>query len=241
LPGWQALHEELESAGLSVVTVALDIDPGQAAPWIAKAAPTHPSLIDSTHLVNELFGLRNVPMAVWIDETGHLVRSAEAASIQRSPFVDMDIDESWPERIQQSLSEIKKMPETSAEYRAAILDWVENGAESPYALTSDEVIQRSAGRPAEHAAAAACFELGQHLHLLGNHEAAVDWWKQAHALHPDNWTYKRQAWTIETTAPGEPSDLQQIATETYGTSWLDDVIEAGGGAAYSTSPDLASE
>ena len=220
------------------MTVALDLDPDQATPWIAKAEPTHPSLIDSTHVINELFGIRNVPMAVWIDESGHLVRPAEAASIERSPFLDIDIDDSWPERIQQSLVEIKKMPDSSADYRAAIVDWVENGADSPFSLRADEVVRRSAGRPAEHSAAAACFELGQHLHALGDHDAAVDWWKQAHALHPENWTYKRQAWTIETTPPGQPSDLQQVATETYGTTWLDDVLETGGGAVYNTAPDL---
>jgi hypothetical protein len=36
---WQALHEELEPLGVTVVTVALDLDPDKARPWIDAAAP----------------------------------------------------------------------------------------------------------------------------------------------------------------------------------------------------------
>lgn len=238
MSGWQALHEELVGQGVTVVTVALDIDPAMTTHWTDKAGQTHPSLIDTTHRVNELFGIRNVPMAVWIDEDGHLVRPAEHASVEQSALHDMAIDESWPDRIKASLAEVKNMPDTSSAYRTAILDWAANGSDSPYALSRYDVIQRSAGRSGEHAAAAACFELGLHLHSLGNHDAAIDWWKQAHGLHPENWTYKRQAWTLETTEPGAPSDLRQEANEVYGTNWLDDMVALGGGAVYNTTPDL---
>ena len=77
LPGWQALHAELSPQGLTVVTVALDVKPDNARAWSAAAAPTHPSLVDTTHVTDELFGFVNVPMAVWIDESGMLVRPAE--------------------------------------------------------------------------------------------------------------------------------------------------------------------
>ena len=64
------------------MTVALDIDPSKAHPWIDAAQPTHPSLVDTTMVTNELLGFTNVPMAVWIDEDGMLVRPAELASIE---------------------------------------------------------------------------------------------------------------------------------------------------------------
>ena len=79
---WQALHTELEPAGVTVVTVALDSDPTLAHPWIDAAAPTHPSLIDRAHSLGPLLGFVNVPMAVWIDEQGVLVRPPEAANVQ---------------------------------------------------------------------------------------------------------------------------------------------------------------
>ena len=84
LPGWQALHAELEPRGLTVVTVALDIEPEHTYKWIDAAAPTHPAVIDTRHVTGELFGFVNIPMAVWIDEAGMLVRPAESAAVERS-------------------------------------------------------------------------------------------------------------------------------------------------------------
>ena len=65
--------------------------------------------------------------------------------------------------MRQMLTEVKAIPDDAEAYRAAIVDWVEHGAASPYALSPDEVIARSRPRGADEAEAAACFELGQHL------------------------------------------------------------------------------
>jgi len=238
LPGWQALHEELVNSGLTVVTVALDLDPAQASSWIDAAGPTHPSLIDSAHSVDELLGINNVPMAVWIDESGTLVRPAESASIEVSPLRSMEIGEDLPARMQVALREIKKMPDVAEDYREAIVDWVQNGSSSRFALDPAEVVARSEPRLMDHSRAAACFELGQTLYSKAGKDAAVPWWKKAHSLDRGNWTYKRQAWTLESTRPGEASDLAQEVADSYGTSWLDDVLALGGGSEYGTLPDL---
>ena len=234
---WQAIHEELEPLGVSVVTVALDLDPEKARPWIDRAAPTHPSLIDSHHRIDELLGISNVPMAVWIDESGTLVRPAEGASIQPSPLAAMDITDEMPARLQAILREFKQMPDTAAAYRAAIVDWANHGADSSFAMSPDEVIAASQPRSGDHSRAAACFELGIHAEDRGDHPAAIGWWKQAHALYPENWTYKRQAWTLESTPEGADSDKAQEVQDTYGTSWSDEFL-ATGGANYTVFPDL---
>ena len=235
---WQALHEELAPLGLTVVTVALDLDPSKARPWIDAAAPTHPSLVDSNHRIDEMFGITNVPMAVWIDERGVLVRPAEVASIKVSALRSMDISPELPERLRNVLTEMKKMPDTAEAYRAAIVDWARHGSASQYALTPEEVVERSQPRPPEHSRAAACFELGLHAEAQGDHAAAIDWWKQAHALFPENWTYKRQAWTLESTAEGEESDKAQEVQDVYGTSWSDEFLRLGGGETYYPAPHL---
>ena len=49
-------------------TVALDRCADDARPYIEKAAPTHPSVIDTEHRVAELDHVFNVPTVVWIDE-----------------------------------------------------------------------------------------------------------------------------------------------------------------------------
>jgi hypothetical protein len=230
---WQRLHAEVEGRGLTVVTVALDIDPVDARPFIDVAEPTHPSLIDTAHVTDDLFGFTNVPMAVWIDESGTIVRPAEHASVQRSPLRDMDIPEGLPGRLDRLFREVRKLADQSDEYRAAILDWVEHGSASVFALSPETVTARSGGRSADQARATACFELGQHLWRAIGEEAAIPWWKEAHALFPENWTYKRQAWTLATTADDAPApDLIQEAGDVYGTSWLDDVLRLGGGERY---------
>jgi hypothetical protein len=222
-----------------VVTVALDIEPRHAQPWIDAAAPTHPSLIDTGHVTGELFGFVNIPMALWIDESGTIVRNAESASIQRSPLRDMDIPDGLPERMHRMFTEVKAIPDDAEAYRAAIVDWVEHGTESRFVLTPDEVIARSLPRGVDEATATACFELGRHLFATVGHEAAIPWWKEAHRLDPSNWTYKRQAWTLSTTPEGATeNDLTQEAGEVYGTSWLDEVIARGGGEQYVIRPAL---
>ena len=83
---WQELREELHPRGLEVVTVALDTGGVEAAkPFVDKAAPTHPSLLDEAHLVDELFGVVNVPNGVRIDEDGVIDRPAEPAGRQPGP------------------------------------------------------------------------------------------------------------------------------------------------------------
>ncbi len=238
------MHEQFEAEGFTVVTVALDIDPEQARAWIdaapaSEGASQHLALVDSAHLIDELLGINNVPMAVWINEEGQLVRPAESSSIVESDFRKMEVSAELPERIQVALTEIKKMPESADEYRAAIEDWVANGSDSRFSLTADEVIARSQPRSREHSEAAACFELGQHLYrTTGDKEQARPWWKKAHALDRSNWTYKRQAWTLDSTPEGEASDMSQDVTDTYGTSWLDEVLATGGGANYGITPQL---
>jgi hypothetical protein len=69
LPGWQALHNEIESLGATVVTVALDIDPALAKPWNDLVNPTHPSLVDTLHITNSLFGFTNIPMPHGLTKT----------------------------------------------------------------------------------------------------------------------------------------------------------------------------
>jgi hypothetical protein len=167
------------------------------------------------------------------------VRNAESASIERSPLRDMDIPDALPDRMRQMFTEVKAIPDDADAYRAAIVDWVEHGAASHYALSPDEVIARSRPRGVAEAEAAACFELGQHLRSTIGDDAAVPWWRRAHQLDPGNWTYKRQAWTLVTTSPdATENDLIQGPNDVYAGNWLDDVVASGGGAHYTVRPDL---
>ncbi|MGH9302620.1 MAG: ResA-like WAxxUGC motif-containing protein, partial [Acidimicrobiales bacterium] len=149
------------------------------------------------------------------------------AQVQRSALRDMDIPDGLPERLHDMLTEVKKINDVSDRYVPALRDWVANGAASPFALGPDEVVARSQPRPIETSQAAANFELGQELWRAGERQAAVKFFRRAHELAPQNWTYKRQAWTLASTHEGEASDLMQGPTDSYDGNWLDDVRAIG--------------
>ena len=188
-------------------------------PYVERAAPSHPSLIDAAHVTGELFGFVNVAAAVWIDEDGMIVRHAHTPALRRAEISEPTDD--MPPAIQEMLRTAKRIRISDPDgYRAALLDWVDKGAASEHALSADEVVRRSAARPAAHAEAAACFEIGQHLQRQGHGDDAVAWFKRAHAGHPENWTYKRQAWSIIDPVLQDPG-------ETYGTSWAAELARSG--------------
>jgi hypothetical protein len=231
LPGWQALRQELRPLGLEIVTVALDIDREAPRRYVERAHPEHPSLIDQAHVLDELFGIVNVPSGVWIDENGTIVRPPETAFAPRpespptppSRPTAMQAPAAAPPQMspymRAVLAEAAKLRVDREKYATALRDWARNGAASRYVLSPDEVLARSRPRPFEEGEAAAHFELGQHLYHVGLQTAAEGHFRLAHRLQPGNWTYKRQAWVM--------AHPEQGPTEIYDSDWLTDVQKAG--------------
>ncbi len=196
------------------MTVCLDTVGAEAArPFIERANPEHPSLIDIAHVVDERFGVVNIPNSIWIDEDGIIVRPAEAAwALELAPADAADADAPPPaspdaapqdamgKRMAEMMGAASQIVSDRDRYVAALRDWAEHGAESDFALSPDEVIARSGRRGVPESTAAAEFELAQHLYRAGDHDAARQHFREAHRLHPDNWTYKRQAWSLEPSA-----------------------------------------
>ena len=219
---WQALRTELHPQGLEIVTIALDVDAEAARQWIEQTKPNHPSLIDSAHRVDELFGVINVPNGVWIDEEGMIVRPIEQAWPERDSAPDwqkMADSSDIPEQLRETLQLASHIVIQPKEYTAALRDWVAKGEASRYALPPQEVIRRSGPRDQAHAQAAAYFELGQYLWENGKRDLAPPHWREAHRLQPDNWTYKRQAWSL--------ADPFQGQSELYDSCWVKDVQKIG--------------
>jgi hypothetical protein len=221
LPVWQVVRDELRPLGLEIVAVAMDTDGASAAgPWIDAAKPTYPQLLDPEHSLGALLGIINVPMGVWIDEQGVLVRPAEPCFAPRERgFGGMKLPEDAPQRMKDMLAEAAKLDVDTRIYAAALRDWARHGKASRFALSPDEVVRRSAPRPIAVSQAAANFELGQHLHRTGRVDAARPFFRSAHRLQPENWTYKRQAWSMV--------DPLQGPTEYYDSDWLSDVRKIG--------------
>lgn len=230
---WQEVREELHRQGLEIVTVAMDTGGVEdSAKWIDDANAAHPSLIDERHRLGDLFGVVNVPSGIWIDERGMIVRGPEPAWPGRSVFRELmagfEPGEDADPAVVRALEVTKGIKVDPKRTLEMLRDWVVNGDASPYALTPEEVLARSRPRPPAHSEAAARFELGQHLWRAGDRQGAIEHFKRAHELQPDNWTYKRQAWQFV-------SPVLQDAREVYGTDWASEV-EAAGPENYYPSP-----
>jgi tetratricopeptide (TPR) repeat protein len=233
---WQALREELHPKGLEIVSVGLDTLGAEGCrPFIEAANPTHPSLIDAHHVLARTFGVINIPSSVWIDEAGMIVRPAEAApappSDRQGP--SMDLPAELPERFAEMFGEAMKIESNPEAYHAALRDWVEKGADSQFALSPEEVIERSRPRSADSALGHAHFELATALEEAGDHTAAIEHFRRAHALVPESWTFRRQAWSLE---PGGDTPLARFwqgpreddpDAWPYEGDWLSDVRKEG--------------
>lgn len=155
------------------------------------AAPTYPCLIDERHVVAELYNMTNVPMAVWIDEAGRIVRPAEPTGASDG-FRTMD------------RTTFAMKPEVAEKGRAlrrgyvdALRDWVARGEASPYALTPDEVRARIAAPAGNEALANAYFRLGQYLRAQGHPVDAQRYFETARRLCPESWHFVRQALELD--------------------------------------------
>ncbi len=155
------------------------------------AAPTYLNLIDERHVVAELYNMTNVPMAVWIDERGNIVRPAEAAG-SSDGFRSMD----------RSTFQMKK--EAAARGRAirmsyvdAIRDWVAKGDTSEYVLSSAEVRRRINAPVNVDPLATANFRIGQYLYHQGHAEDAKRYFQETRRLCPERWNYVRQTMQLE--------------------------------------------
>jgi hypothetical protein len=202
------------------VTVALDTGGAEAAgPWIDRARPTHPSLIDAGHVLDELLGVVNVPSGVWIDERGLIVRPPEPAFPWRPRQPTEELLAALPPIAAEQLREAQRIKIEPERYLDALRDWVGRGEDSRYALSPDEVVARSGARDMDRSRAAASFELAQYLQRSGHPDDAVSWFREAHRLQPENWTYKRQAWSL--------ADPLQGPSDSYESDWLTEVRELG--------------
>ncbi len=215
------LYEELKGRGFEIVAVALDTG-GKAAveskirgDWLGESFEGKPRmgwsddlwgrmapaeylcLIDEEHLVADLYGMTNVPMAVWIDEEGRIVRPTESAGVSDTA------GKRDPKTLELPAEDLAHLEHNRMVYYNAVRDWALKGPESEYALAPDE-IRRRIRRPSDSdARAAAHARIGRHLFGVGDHEASRRHFEEATRLCPEKWNYRRQSMVLEPALVGE--------------------------------------
>jgi hypothetical protein len=168
--------------------VALDKSPEDARPWIEAARPSHPSLIDTHHVVADLYNVLNVPTILWIDERGRIVRPNDVA-FGTDTFKDITGLE-------------------SARHLAALRAWVRGEAKAP----SVEKVRSLQSLPtAADQQARAEFGLGEWLFEQGRQEAAERHFVRAGELAPHDFTIRRGTMPIRGIDPMGPQFRQMVA------------------------------
>ena len=189
----------------------------------AAAAPAYPCLLDERHSVAELYGMVNVPTAVWIDEEGHIVRPPEPPGASDA-FRQMNLVTREVPPVAAADRKVRRQV-----YVGAVRDWIQNGAASRHVLPPDEVRRRMRGLGEPESLATAHFRLGVLLARRGDGTAAAPHLQRAVELRPESWTFRRQKIVLS-----DPALTSQLAA----TPEFWQAVQALGDKFYYTPNDM---
>jgi hypothetical protein len=176
---------------LQVAAEILHLMGWTAAEYSRAGVPAYPNLIDEKHIVAELYNMNNVPMSVWIDERGQIVRPVEPAGATDG-FRSMDRT-TW--KLDDKIADRGRI--ARKRYVDALRDWVAKGDKSEFVLSPEEIRSRMQAPSADDAMATANFRLGQWLYSNGHPDAARPYMVKARELSPEGWHYLRQTLELE--------------------------------------------
>ncbi len=165
-----------------------------AGQWYDLAKAQFVTLVDEDHTISSLYNLVNVPSAVWIDESGKVVRIDEGAYAQTHKMGDFEFGRS--------------------DYAPMIRDWIKHGSESDYVKKGAVPDLR---RSSDENLAEANFKLGVHFFRKGDMTKADNYWVAAEKLNPDSWNFHRQDWsfTPEEAGANWQKKFQQLEGRPY--------------------------
>jgi peroxiredoxin len=168
LPGWQELHDELSDDDFTVIAVAIDNSPDDVRPFADGI--TYPVLVDTNHLLTELYSISNVPTVLWIDEDDRIVRP-NGVAFGSDLFKEFTGVESAP-------------------HMEAVRRWVNDGQEP---LTDDEARQAVAALTDDEVRARLHFRVAAEALRRGDERTARRHFATATELAPMDFTIRRAA------------------------------------------------
>ena len=193
MPVWQSIYEELNGDNFEIISAAQDTGGEAAAGKIFDDAKvTYTSIIDVDHTISSLYNLVNVTSAVWIDETGKIVRINEGTYAESHKLGTYEFG--------------------SDDYVPALRDWVKNGADSKYAWDVERVTSKIRQRTPDEAMGEPTFRLANYFFKQDDLERANRYWDKAQALHPDSWNFHRQDWSFLNPAETNRNFTQKVGT-----------------------------
>lgn len=161
-----------------IVTVGFERNFDDPREWIEAAGPTHPSLIDTTWSIADLYHVVNVPTVFWIDEAGRLVRPGETA---------------FGSNIFQEFTGVD-----ATQHHALLRAWVRGEVPPP---TRDSMRAHQDLPTEADQLARAEFGLGRWLWEHGHADVAARHFAEGERLAPDQWTIWRGSMRMQGLEP----------------------------------------
>ena len=151
-----------------MVVIASDIQgPDAAIPWIEKARGEFRALIDRDNVVGKTYRLKYVPVGIFTDEDGRLVRPVGSVNI------DDDV------------------------LRAELIEWVTTGIIPHVWMARAAENAETDVSGVEEREAEARYYLSRILLESGKRSAAIEELRRAFELDRENWIIRKQLWALE--------------------------------------------
>lgn len=159
-----------------MVAVALDDSPTDVRPWI-DGIP-FPVLIDSEHVLTELYAISNVPTVIWIDENNRIVRP-NGVAYGTDTFKDFTGVDAGP-------------------HMDAVRRWVRDGIEPIAAVDARDAV---ADLSDDEVRARLHFRIAAHARRHDDDANARRHFARAGELAPNDWTIRRAAMPLTGSDP----------------------------------------
>ena len=172
-------------------------------PYVEQAGVTFPVAVDTADVLGQAFGLKAIPVAIFVDEVG-IVRlqgggpgtalCAQIEDLLREPLTNL-------RGTAPRLPAARGAAELEKKIAADSNDWKSRVAFARVCTEagrrSEAIAQLEAAAKLAPAESSVAFVWGLVLLQQGQQDAALNKLKQARDLDPDNWRIRKQIWAIE--------------------------------------------
>lgn len=201
---WQKFYEKHRGRDFELLSIAVDVQgPSVVRPYTRKFGATFPVAVDPADVFGRAFGLKAIPVTVFVDEVGiirvqgggpdaALLREIEA--ILDEPVTGVRAVQPQPPaaRSKEELEQAAARAPDDVKSRVALARIYDDEGRYSEALAQLEAAAKLQPRSAEP-----LFVWGLVLFHQGQSERAIAKLKQARDLDSDNWRIRKQIWAIE--------------------------------------------
>jgi len=174
-----------------------------AKPYVQKAGVTFPVAVDTADVLGQAFGLKAIPVSIFVDEVGIVRLRGGGPSVELLSQIEELLQEPVT-RIRGTAPQLATAvatPELERKVAADADDWRSRVALArAYAEAgrSDKAIAHlETAAKLQPDGSSVFFVWGLVLLQHGEKDAALNKLKQARDLDPDNWRIRKQIWAIE--------------------------------------------